>query len=123
MPGEPVNPLGRREADGFGPLSPEVVHVLILQLQQSLDKLEASSERGFEKLEGSIERGFSAMGDRVGLVEKRVTSLEDFRTRSLERGEAEVRAEGQLNLSWQAVAALISVVSLVVGVIVALVTG
>lgn len=100
--------LGRRQIDRFGPVSPEVLHVLLVQMQSSLTKLEATMEKGFSRLEQQFDQ-----------VEKRVAALEGFRERTQERDRALAKAEGQLQIRWPAVAALLTAVSIVVGVVVA----
>lgn len=104
--------LGRRAADRYGPPSPEVLHVLLIQMQQSLLKLEGAVEKGFSRLEMQFDQ-----------VEKRVAALEAFRERVQERDRALAKAEGQFTMRWPAVTALITIVSLIVGVAVAVLSG
>lgn len=104
--------LGRRQIDRYGPVSPEVLHVLLVQMQSSLAKLETTMEKGFSRLEQQFDQ-----------VEKRVAALEGFRERAQERDRALAKAEGQLQIRWPAVAALLTVASIIVGVAVAVLSG
>lgn len=104
--------LGRRQLDKLGTPSVEVLQVLIINVQNTLMKLEATTEKGFDRVLLQLDQ-----------MEKRVTALEGFRERVQERDRALAKAEGTFHLSWPAVAALISVVSIVVGVAVALLSG
>ena len=121
-PEQPRDPLGRRQIDQYGPLTPEVVHVLLIQMQASLTKLESASQAGFSRIERQIEKGFDQMSERVGKLETRVDSLEGFKDRSIERDSALARSEGRLEIRWPAVAALLTVASLIIGLIVTVLT-
>lgn len=100
--------LGRRALDKLGAPSPEVLHVLMIQMQHSLTRLEGLVEKGFDKLEVQLDQ-----------MERRIAALEGFRERSQERDRALAKAEGQLQIRWPAVAALLTVVSIIVGIAVA----
>jgi hypothetical protein len=64
MSKEDEHPLGRRDIDQYGTPSPEVLHVLLLGVKDSLIDLKVSVEKGFTELKVQFDH-----------VEKRVTRL------------------------------------------------
>lgn len=104
-------PLGRRDIDQYGAPSPEVLHVLLLGVKDSLVEIKLSVEKGFTELKLQFDH-----------VEKRVTALEGFRERSEERDRALARAEGNLTLRLPVVALIVTVMTFVVGIAVAIIT-
>jgi hypothetical protein len=131
MPVEDDDALGRRRIDQFAAISPEVMHVLLLQLQQTLIEFKADFakdladlkldfSKGMADMQTEMRAGFSSQDQRFKAVEDRAATLERFRERVEARDKALAESEGRFSMSWQAIAALLTVVSLVVGVIVAL---
>jgi hypothetical protein len=111
MSKEDEHPLGRRDIDQYGTPSPEVLHVLLLGVKDSLIDLKVSVEKGFTELKVQFDH-----------VEKRVTSLEGFRERVEERDRALAKAEGNLTLRLPVVALIITVLTFAIGIAVAVIT-
>lgn len=104
-----TEPEGRRITDEFShKLSAETLHYLLSDLKEDMGELKLTMREGFGRLDTQMEQ-----------FELRMTALERFRERVEERDRALARAEGALSMRWPAVAALLTIGGIVVGVVVA----
>lgn len=110
MTDEEDRALGRRQIDQYGTPSPEVLHVVLLNLQTTLNKLEAAVDKGFTELKVQFDA-----------IDKRVSTLERFRERVEERDKALAKAEGNLTVRLPMVALSLTLLSIVTGVVVLIV--